>query len=77
MSSLQGTTIADLETLVEHCILRSRQPMTLGQIRTMLRVWDVCESCEATGRKNDLRCGSCQGTGYRNLSNETITKGRI
>jgi DnaJ-class molecular chaperone len=78
-----GTTIQNLEQMVEHCVTRGPL-MTVAQIRQLLHVFDACEECEARGfiesRGYDSdsisqeRCPECRGRGYIIPQRETVTQ---
>ena len=82
LNTLQGTTITELETLVEHTILHARPLLSVAEIRVLLHVWDACENCEATGTINargyesdhvtQERCPDCKGKGYVVPENEAV-----
>lgn len=72
--SFKGTTITELEQVVEHAILKTRPLMTVAQIRILLHVFDACENCSGEGtisvRGYDSefveqeRCPECKGKGF-------------
>jgi DnaJ-class molecular chaperone len=67
-----GSSISELEKMVENCLV-SGPLMSVGQIRMLLRVFDVCEECDGTGitesrgyYSDDVRqerCDACRGKG--------------